>query len=457
MSVEQFSKLSLGEQMVTTRARAARAQTAPLKSSSSYSSSDSSSNPSPSPKVIESLSSGVRYNVAVLDVEAQKRAELALGDNAIGVKYCTRTEEQPNRYIFHIQDDITVAIGGRTITPRCNCGANDEGIACKHIYWIEDHLTSGAPFNKDTVHLTDDGSTVQNVQPVTMLDRMSIEKVSEGLEWVFHDGPDIDPEDVEEEMNNLLSVFEPSGALPFEFENISQSPTLTQRSRKYKEVSDVIIKYAAEDPGLFLTLQSIIGPTFQAHTFIDKINDRIARTFRALDEYIQHGPTDTPIESCDVVTCAAKLRELVHITAEKYQQQMEEDPGSKGVAVRAAACLISILDGVTNRNYDAYANITWGGIAPTDPTQNNLFACLIAPSNASGELFVLDALRGFPQDDVLRNHWEILNNIGDKLVENEAPPKYLASFQNIITSERRKRTTSDAGGSPAKRPMKAMR
>ena len=407
----------------------------------------------------------------MLDGEARKRAELALDDNAIGMKYCTRTGESPHRYIFHIQDDITVAIGGRSGTPICNCGANDTGIACKvrtelilpkasidfwwqHIYWIEDHLSRGAPFNKETVKLSTDGSSVQNVQPVKMLDLLTIETAAEKLEWIFHDGPDIDPDEAEDEMSNLLSVFEPSGALPAEFKEISESSNLTQKSRKYREVSDVITRYAAEDPGFFLRLQSIIDPTFQAHAFFDKINDRIARIFKALDEYIKHGPTDTPIESCDVVTCATKLKELVKITEDKYQQQMEEDPGSKGVAVRAAACLISILGGVVNRNYDAYANITWGGMAPMDPAQNNLFTCLIGSSNGSGELFVLDALRGFPQDDVLRNHWEVLSNIGEKLEEHDAPPRFLATFQSII-SERRKRSTSDAGGSHAKRPMKS--
>ena len=126
MSAEDFSKLSIGEQMVTTRAGAAGGQTEPLNSVSS-----SSSNASPPPSLVESSYSGIKYDLAVLDHEARKRAELALDDNGIGMKYCTRTGESPNRYIFHIQDDITVAIGGRSVTPRCNCGANDTGIACK--------------------------------------------------------------------------------------------------------------------------------------------------------------------------------------------------------------------------------------------------------------------------------------------------------------------------------------
>lgn len=470
MSVEDFSKLSIGEEMVTTRAGAARARTAPV--DRSFSSQSTSPTPSSVSETVEIKSSfsGITYDLAALDDEARKRAGLALGDNAIGMKYCSRTGEQPNRYIFHIQDDITVAIGGRAVVPRCNCGSNESGIACKvcklswrlinelslidtqHIYWIEDHLTAGAPFNKEVVRLTADGTTVQDISPVDMLDRLTIESAAEALEWVFHDGPDVDPDDFEEEMNNLLSVFEPSGTLPHEFKDISGSPNLTQKSRKYREVADVIAKYASEDPGLFLALQSIIDPNFQAHAYFDKISDRIIRTFKALDEYIKHGPTDTPIESCDVVTCARKLKELVKLTEEHYQQQMENDPGSKDIAVRAAACLISILDGVTDRNYDAYANITWGGMAPLDPAQNNLYAALIGTSN---ELFVLDALRGFPLDDVLRNHWEVLSNIGDKLQDHNAPDRYLASFQSIVASDRRKRSTSDIAGNNAKRPMKS--
>lgn len=109
MSAEAFGKLSLeAGEMVTTRAGAARA-----------------------PHVIESSISGLRYNVDELDNEARKRAGLALDDNAIKMKYCMQSAADHDEYIFHIDDEITVGIGGRFPRPKCNCGANDGDIACK--------------------------------------------------------------------------------------------------------------------------------------------------------------------------------------------------------------------------------------------------------------------------------------------------------------------------------------
>ncbi|KAF2185047.1 hypothetical protein K469DRAFT_169452 [Zopfia rhizophila CBS 207.26] len=447
MSAEDFSKLSLGE-MVTTRAGAARARTEPLQPNSSSSSSAS------SPRLIESTS-GIKYNIAVLDDEARRRAELALGDNEIKMKYCTQSGEELKVYFFHIDDDITVRMGAQFNVPKCNCGANEGGVACKHIYWIEDQLTSGAPqsIRSENLQLATDGATVHNIQPAHMIDRMTLERVVEGLDWVLHDSTESDDEDAEEDLAELLSVFEPSGALPTEFKSLPDSPTLSERSRKYKEFSDVVSKYATENLGLLNRLHAIIDPAFQAHTFFDKINDRIARTFKALDEYIEHGPTDTQAESYDVVTCAAKLKDLEKMIEEYYKQEIEENPGSKDIAIRASASLISILDGVSKRNYDAYANITWAGIPPMDPAQNNLFTRLIEAPVGNGGLFVLDALIAFPKDDVLRNHWEILSKIDENLSQSDTPPRFMSTFR-AITSESRKRTFPEAGGSSAKRAMK---
>lgn len=52
------------------------------------------------------------------------------------MKYCAVSEDEdspdgsPKKY-FYLDDDITVAIGGTLRRPKCSCGANEKGLACK--------------------------------------------------------------------------------------------------------------------------------------------------------------------------------------------------------------------------------------------------------------------------------------------------------------------------------------
>jgi hypothetical protein len=132
-----------------------------------------------------------------------------------------------------------------------------------------------------------------------------------------------------------------------------------------------------------------------------------------------------------------------------YYHQQED---SEDVATRAAAALINILDGVTSRNFDAYANITWDGIPPENPEQMNLFIALIGTPNEGKGLFVLETLASLPHDAFLRNHWGNLSSISERLSPQWTPRPFLEAFRAIMT-ESRKRAASEAGGSSAKRPI----
>ncbi|KAH7132022.1 hypothetical protein B0J11DRAFT_214029 [Dendryphion nanum] len=449
MSAEELSRLSLGDSMVTTRAGAARARTAPpIQTSQSASSSQTNS---PTPSLIEA-SSGLKYNVTAFDTEVRRRAKRGLmDDNAIEIKYCKVADHDDKQYMFFIEDEITVAMGGKYSVPRCTCGANEDGIACKHIFYMLDQLAQGVPDNikSQALELSIDGSSVQSIQPSDIIDKISLAKVAKGLHWVRFDDPIPDDEDIEDEIAEMLSVFEPSDALPSEFKS-PESPFPSERARRFREFKNIFTQFATQNLGLYGRLQELIDPVFQTQVFFDKINDRVTRAFKALDEYISNGPTDARFESYDVVTCATKLKGLVNAIDDYYHQQVENGHEAKEVAIRAATTLINILDEVTNRNCDAYANITWDGIPPTDAKQNNLFVCLIESPGEEDGNFVLDALKNLPQEFVLRRHWEVLSNIGDKLAPQWTPTEYLNVFR-ALTTESRKRAASEVSGSTSKR------
>jgi hypothetical protein len=138
MSAEQFSKLSLGEIMVTTRAGAARA----VRSGSGSSSNSSQDQPVPS---VESLSpspplpalvistNNLQYNVSSFGSDLRQRVKKGLEENEIKMKYCALSSDQDTngKKYFYIDDDITVSIGGELRRPTCTCGANEKGLACK--------------------------------------------------------------------------------------------------------------------------------------------------------------------------------------------------------------------------------------------------------------------------------------------------------------------------------------
>ncbi|KAF3034690.1 hypothetical protein E8E12_004833 [Didymella heteroderae] len=461
MSAEEFSQLSLEEAMVTTRtgaAKASRKGTPPqqLDQDSPLPSVEPVSPVSPTPSLVISTNN-LSYNVSSFDANHRRRVKRGLQDSGIRMKYCTTyvDDEDPNIQTQHffINDDVQVAMGGKLRRPRCSCGANENGIACKHIYWVGDHVVSTIPdvVKDQPLQLSTDGSTFQHVKPADVLRKKGLADVADDLDWIYEDEDVLeDEDDIKETVVSMLSVFEPQEALPEEF-RCPESPLTSERSKKYQELAKLFTEYATKDPGLFLQMREIIDPDFQSRVFFEKIENRITQTFNALDEYIEHGPTDASVDALrfDLPTTAKKLVGLVIAIGNFIEQQDEDDEDFKGIAIRSSAALVRILDLVTDRNIDAYENITWG-MRPGSPSENNLYYALIG-NPATGTSFVLNALRSLPHEDVIRNHWAILQGIEEKLVQHDAPIDYLNTFRQVV-HDNRKRAASEARGGQVKRP-----
>jgi hypothetical protein len=137
MSVEQFSKLSLEEDMVTTRAGAAKAtKERPRAQQESSQDQPLPSIESPprdaSPPSLVISTNNLHYDVSAFNSDLRRRVKLGMEENEIKMKYCAvSTESNIDGVRFYIDDDITVAIGTNSRTPKCNCGANEKGMACK--------------------------------------------------------------------------------------------------------------------------------------------------------------------------------------------------------------------------------------------------------------------------------------------------------------------------------------
>lgn len=326
----------------------------------------------------------------------------------------------------------------------------------KHIYWIGDQIISTVPeeLKEQPLHLSKDGSTIENVKPAEILEVKGLGIIASDLDWAFRDDdlPE-DDEEMHDAVTTMLSVFEPQELLPSEFK-CPESPLTSERSKKYQEFAELFTQYASRDPGFYLQMRKIIDPEFQVRVFFEKIENRIHQNFDALDKYIANGPANASLDALriDVPSCAKNLTALVKAIDEFYQQQLEEGSDTRDVAVRAAAATISILDRVTDRNVNAYEDITWGVEAPMSPVENNLFVALIGATANGAPPFAMDALASLPQEDVLRNHWETLQGIEQKLASSETPPHYVNAFRKVVY-EKRKRAASEVCEGKSKRAM----
>lgn len=311
-------------------------------------------------------------------------------------------------------------------------------------------MTSTVPKNRP-LQLSEDGSSVRDMHPADIVGKFSLERIAENLDWVYQEEPLPDEDEMEDEIANMLSVFEPMQALPSEFKD-EKATDLTDQSIKYRELKDLLSQHAARHPALFMRLQEIIPPEFQVKVFFDKINLRIDKAFQALEEYVARGPTNALSEALDVQKCAERVRGLVKAVAEYIDEQAENDT-DHNVAILAAAALVKILDEVTKRDHDAYADISWGEMPPTSAEENNLSVCLIGGSGENDGLFVVDTLLELSQEDVLRNHYEVLSDIEGRLRSTEwTPPAYIDAMRRLI-HEKRKRAASQSVGGSAKRTM----
>jgi hypothetical protein len=384
-----------------------------------------------------------------------------MGDNDIRIKYCREIEGGPRPYLFYLEDDITVALG-RDRPPRCSCGANEGGRACKvssrttadrdkHIFWMLGQLIPPNAPKDQTIQFAEDGSSVKDKHPAEIIERVTLETIAQSKEnpWVYQEEGDEDETEVE--ITNMLSVFEPAQALPHEFrgdfeDEDEDRPIWTEQSDKYARLKDLLVEHAARHPALFIELQGIIPPEFQVQVFFDKINQRIDRAFDALDEYIAHGPDDSSSERLDVENCATKLRTFAKRTAEFYHEQ-ENDTAPSNLAELAVTTLVKILDEVATRDKDAHADITWGPMPSTNPAQSNLAMYLIGATAQDGGRFIVDTLRHLPHENFGQQH-ELLRNIEESLACAEwTPSSYLEGLRHII----RKRSASPGAEGSARR------
>lgn len=263
--------------------------------------------------------------------------------------------------------------------------------------------------------------------------------------WIFSQDRD-SVDDVEEEVNEMLSVFQ--DALPGEFKDFEPGKDDDSSSAVYRRFCNEIASYASDDQWLRHRLRIIITPSFQAVRYFEKLRSQVRETFEGLENFMRSGPSGSD-PSFNVAACADRLSELVDNVREEYNKRAVGKLSKKPAAM-AAAVLIDVLKGVVERNLDIFANASWSTPVENMPRrESNLFVRLIAEPDDDNPDFVLRALKNFPPD-VIDKHQDRLMTVKRLLKKNGAPDEYCAKLESI-NPDRRKRAGSAISESYAAR------
>lgn len=273
------------------------------------------------------------------------------------------------------------------------------------------------------------------MSPFELIERRQLSELAEHQEWLLTKQVLEEDQDREDELNHMLSVFNPIAFSPTGF--VATLPDLPSPEQAYKQFCDSVIAQAMQDDGLYAKLRSIIDPKVRANVFFGRVQNKVVQAFNDLQRYLDDGPTEsTP--HFGVEECATKLEELVEQIRDSYAEDVEDDPRGRDLNAtsRAVGALVDILQGVVDRNRDLYQGLTWA-MPPNEQAQGgNLFARLIEDHMDEDDLFVLSVLKDMPPE-LIRNHRDRLEGTLQNLRSQGAPKSYVTQLQNIIQKRRR--------------------
>ncbi len=245
------------------------------------------------------------------------------------------------------------------------------------------------------VVLENQGAKVDDIPTFELIRNVGLPE----LERVCTTGLNTDVERRAAVIVEMLSVFEPSGALPDEFRR-HQPGMEDRRSIPYQELLNIVTPLLLTNEPAFLRLQEVLTPEFCAIVLFEKVDSRANVAFRDLDRYRKSGSVDTgpAVDNgrvADVVSCANELDRLVDVIDTNIVTRIQQVPNpSKAAGNMAASALVSILRGVAARTGNLYEDSQWRARNPQEPEENrNLVLRLIVNRDIRRGLFVLDALR----------------------------------------------------------------
>jgi hypothetical protein len=223
---------------------------------------------------------------------------------------------------------------------------------------------------------------------------------------------------LDEEMNDIFSVFAPNNALPHQFQKFSAAAEGT-KARAYHEFTRIIRQHVFINHADLDNLRNAVPPSLRAKILFENVGIKASLAFSALDEYVKTGGAGSA-NSMDVIRCAEELEDLVAVADSNIDQRIINQPENLEAGNIAAKALIDILDGVVLRRGDLYSKSQWPRPQRADepPHNRDLYLQVFSHRSAARGLFVVDALRKLSAK-MIRPHVEALEKV-KKAIEDAA-------------------------------------
>ncbi|KAK4992619.1 hypothetical protein LTR50_000953 [Elasticomyces elasticus] len=392
-------------------------------------------------RIIAGASTDLFYDVSDLDEASAMHANAGLIGDGLSLTYC-RYEEASRAYKFHMTEQIGVRIGDpRQIeggAPQCSCAANLRGAACKHVWWIADQVLR-CQFERpptSSFRLSRNGASVSAGRDT----RSAFELVhSKGLGAIAaRNGwqvQDTGRDQRNSELVDMLSVFDPDNALPHEYDEMEDMDNRSERSLLYKRFGDLITELCLDDPTAFARIRQILTDEMCTTIHLEKVRERIFRTFNQLDAFISRGPSDS---AKSVPDTADTLYDIV----ETIDDLLKSRPAQPSRTLRngTASILLHLLEEVNERNVDAYERVQWSRRPSSNEAavDRNLWLRLIGRPSPGKAPFAVTVLQDLPRD-VFQDRREQLDRIERRLAELGAPDRYIAAVARLSAPMRRTR------------------
>ncbi|KAI9772242.1 MAG: hypothetical protein M1840_000991 [Geoglossum simile] len=415
-----------------------------------------------------------RYDNRHLSEESWQRAKDGLSER-FTIESCSEiTPPRPETYyVFqlapHISqpgssksaetDKVVIRIGApdsQYQSPTCSCQDFEvRGTACKHVFWLLDQILDYSQAYRvgETLPLWDDGCALQHDTPYDQIRKRTLTSIAADHRALFRRRSDsqVDTADDEptfsrkDQVLDILSTFDPE-TLPEEYpvgtqQRLAEGGLSSQTLLDSKSLEGTVFGLAVRDNSFFTVLRRAVPPDYCTSIFLDKALAKVHESLNRLDKYVESGPLRDTI-SWDVAYCASNLGELVS----RIRHHIElRAPLGRATKTKAFRLLVTILEEVTKRNYDVYADISWAREAPSTEkdVDRNLYQKLVGSSAKASKTeirpqelpekgkgnFVLDALRDLT--DAGRDESHKLQQILQTIEENGAPQGFIAELKRL--------------------------
>lgn len=383
----------------------------------------------------------IRYDNTAFDVRTRAMANAAFQSNDLEMIRFSEEDEPASGYRFEMSERIVLTVPDPDFAsgiPACTCSPIHLSWPCKHLWWLLDQVlfgasTAGTRQNEHikisstgaTASLTRNDITQPSHSIYSMLEN-KLDDIARRFAWVEYDA-----EEERFRHGETLGLFSTldQGLLPFEFAGLDLTDdSQALQSTLFRRYVDTVLIEASRDTRIHQQINNLLG-LYYDNVIWEKLNTRIKDVFHDFD-LMTNGHN---VDFNDVPGCAARLWDI----SASIGGLMRNIPGnlqpSRGLRLALAGLLLEMVEGVVQRQGNAYGNFRPAFVEPA--ARQDIFLLMIVEQPPPGRpIFVLPVLERVlerlsrPLDAVLSDR---ITDIVGILAQTSAPRDYVRRLRSI--------------------------